>query len=50
MLAVILLIAALAFALLRAFGVPARVDFGWLAISCVIAAVLLIPAVQAATS
>ncbi|WP_303393498.1 hypothetical protein [Verrucosispora sp. NA02020] len=42
----LLLIAAVVFALLRAFGVPARADFGWLAIACVIAAVWLVPAVS----
>ncbi|WP_341719919.1 hypothetical protein QQG74_09535 [Micromonospora sp. FIMYZ51] len=45
LLVALLLVAAVAFAIVQALGVPSRVGFGWLAVACVIAAVWMIPAV-----
>lgn len=42
----VLFVAAVILAALRAFQVGGRVDLGWLAIACVIAAVGTIPAVH----
>lgn len=45
LLVAVLLVLAVVFAVLRAFGVTAaRVDLGWLAVACVVAAVWMIPA------
>ncbi|GGM27297.1 hypothetical protein GCM10011608_10060 [Micromonospora sonchi] len=46
LLVALLLIAAVVLAAVHAFGVPSRVNLGWLAIACVIAAVWMIPAVD----
>lgn len=49
-LAVLLLIASAVFAALKAFGGTARsVDFGWLAIACLITGAFLLPALAART-
>jgi hypothetical protein len=46
LLIVLLLVAAVVLAVLRGFGIPTRrVDLGWLAIACVIAALAAIPAI-----
>lgn len=45
----LLLVAAVALATLQGFGIGGgRVQLGWLALACVIAAVWMIPALQAA--
>lgn len=43
----VLLIAAVVLAVLHAVGVGGRVDLGWIAIACVIAAVWMLPALTA---
>jgi hypothetical protein len=46
LLVALLLVAAVAFAVLAAFGVPARVGLGWLAVAC-LAAAFAVPAAAA---
>ena len=42
----VLFVVAVVLAVLRAFGVGGRVDLGWLAIACVIAAIGTIPSMH----
>ncbi|MEU8158056.1 hypothetical protein AB0B94_30755 [Micromonospora sp. NPDC048986] len=49
MFAALLLVAAVILAILHAVGVGGRVNLGWLAIACVIAAAFTIPALNALT-
>jgi hypothetical protein len=41
----VLLVCAVAFCAMRAFQQPGEIDFGWLGVSCAVAAVWLIPAI-----
>lgn len=42
----VLLLIAVGFAWLRAFQLPDGIDFGWIAIGLVVAALLLVPALR----